>query len=956
MLMPRKNELFFSFYRGSQWIEFSTLLVSSDAFEMQAHLFRKQGLIIPPAEIAVKDKIQDYILYRFSFTTWETIFIALYTYAINFPPTIINNYNELDISKDVFSIWQQLTENEKQACQTYHQYFLNQEKERNQNYREVAVQLNLVEKLFAHEYTMNSFLGKDSPQAFDLLLLENENLAEKNHQFYNEIIQLTRALTRETNKIATTLNIHRLANKPCFNIKKEFPTTYDNSFLIFSVVCLAQVIELHVKAQLVINHFLENNLLLAQNPNLPALSGLDFLCHHFNNQPSPLIWVIHAEELTDDVKLKIIERLAPLVSYQTNEPNIDIASGSIEQPHINERTPLAHAIDYGTLSMMELLLLNEASADDSSFYHSFPEKKYADHCFITCLHLAVIKNDLEKAQLLLNYGANVNALTGKRKTPLHFSQSEKMAKLLIEFGADLTIADINGETVLHLVAECKNYVSKVTAEMIKENFKLFSFLLPYSKALLNQQNKYGQTPLHKVFVYFGQTFEDVYEWAALLCDAGANVNLGAQYNPEQFQTGHYSAPLMCLFRNSLGCNTAKEVQQKRAIVELLLKHGADMTMRNEDGRTVLHDVILYKTQEECEFLLELSVKYAPQLINAHTPNCSAPLHLLFPAIINSRCTSKIKYDYIFQLLIKYNVDPLVKSFFLAGGMRIQGTILECLNEMMNYPEKSVKHEANILLEAIKNHLSYFLNKQYQDIENPLQQIKTQLFSQMCGEKEADELSMALSKLYAAAQELSVKFPRGYNLIWDIEILAIEQAITGMDTTTMAQVFAEIQAFVKGMPEKVDDELVNLRSEMLKKAKALYFEFASRCIALAEHTPSEQRKIILATAFVGFSQSSSELNIGTNAGCHNMLLELMDLKLEFNHYSTNDLSKQFPEQYNKAQTLIVEQQALLMPTSPVPMPSLAIPATFWQLNFNPPPDQAMEDATCSMNCHQIGQGH
>ena len=71
------------------------------------------------------------------------------------------------------------------------------------------------------------------------------------------------------------------------------------------------------------------------------------------------------------------------------------------------------------------------------------------------LHSAVVKGDLEMAQVLLDYGVDVNAQTDARSTSLlmaswHFDDSDLgVVRLLLDHGADPNIQPRSGETPLH---------------------------------------------------------------------------------------------------------------------------------------------------------------------------------------------------------------------------------------------------------------------------------------------------------------------------------------------------------------------------------------------------------------------------------------------------------------------------------------------------------------------------
>jgi ankyrin repeat protein len=78
---------------------------------------------------------------------------------------------------------------------------------------------------------------------------------------------------------------------------------------------------------------------------------------------------------------------------------------------------------------------------------------------LTCLHLVMLyaedRGALERAQLLLTNGVEVNAKTGRGNTALHQAilRPEGFAKLLMEHGADVHIRNKDGRSALQLACE-----------------------------------------------------------------------------------------------------------------------------------------------------------------------------------------------------------------------------------------------------------------------------------------------------------------------------------------------------------------------------------------------------------------------------------------------------------------------------------------------------------------------
>ncbi len=106
-----------------------------------------------------------------------------------------------------------------------------------------------------------------------------------------------------------------------------------------------------------------------------------------------------------------------------------------------------------------------------------------DHKDRTPLHYAARGSDTEVANLLVRYGANVDAQTSTGLTALHESTlSVQVSEILIEAGADVTLADNSGITALHMAARA-GYAD--TAELYLK-----------SGADVNATTRTGAAPLH----------------------------------------------------------------------------------------------------------------------------------------------------------------------------------------------------------------------------------------------------------------------------------------------------------------------------------------------------------------------------------------------------------------------------------------------------------------------------
>lgn len=127
---------------------------------------------------------------------------------------------------------------------------------------------------------------------------------------------------------------------------------------------------------------------------------------------------------------------------------------------------------------------------------------------ITPLFLAVENGNVEIAEVLLNFGAKINARDKNKQTPLmrlDDDASAELVRLLIKHGAKINVTDKEGNTPLILAA--RNAPAEVLRALIDHG------------ADINAQNGEGQTAL------MNAAYEDDLEKVKVLLLAGADVNL-----------------------------------------------------------------------------------------------------------------------------------------------------------------------------------------------------------------------------------------------------------------------------------------------------------------------------------------------------------------------------------------------------------------------------------------------
>ncbi len=201
---------------------------------------------------------------------------------------------------------------------------------------------------------------------------------------------------------------------------------------------------------------------------------------------------------------------------------------------------------------------------------------------------------------------NINAKDLKGETQLHkaVAKDGKSALVLamLKIGADPNAKNHNGDTPLHKAAA------------ISGNAETVRVLIEF-RADVNAKNEIGETPLHKTAAKGRDP-----KVLDLLLDAGANVNEMDEGGRTALHVvaGSYSNRPHAVFAN----RPIEENPDRDDFIKRLLDKRADVTAKDNNGRTPLHEIVEMITDPSIvELLLDKGAG-----VNAKDKNAVTPLH------------------------------------------------------------------------------------------------------------------------------------------------------------------------------------------------------------------------------------------------------------------------------------------------------------------------------------------
>jgi len=238
-----------------------------------------------------------------------------------------------------------------------------------------------------------------------------------------------------------------------------------------------------------------------------------------------------------------------------------------------------------------------------------------DHTITEAIYNYLITKELSKDLSILNTLKNTGG-----KNPLHLARTPEQARFLIEHGMDPNIIDGNDEAslaALHdiqtafVIIEAKKLQDAITGRNWERIERKLKEGVAVNKAFLNQTDAGGNTLLHLAAA------SDKQELVNVLIKAGVDVNI----------------------KNTLQ-RTALHYAQSPAVIKALIDAYANPDEQDEEGNTVLHSITSF---DSTKALLEEEANPGKQNSEGNTP-----LHTITNLAIA-------------KLLIQYGANPHIQN-------------------------------------------------------------------------------------------------------------------------------------------------------------------------------------------------------------------------------------------------------------------------------------------------------
>lgn len=339
----------------------------------------------------------------------------------------------------------------------------------------------------------------------------------------------------------------------------------------------------------------------------------------------------------------------------------------------------------------------------------------SDHKGMTPLHYAVIKNDLQLAQLLIRNGASLSKTNYANKTPIQLAQEGPLKDFLTyQIFSSLLLQgklselksfpgkpqlvnrkDDQGNTLLHLTLE-----NKPPLNIIK-------FLISTCNAEVNIKNNEGDTPLH-----FAIKFSSFHIFNTLL-SSSANLYVKNLKGEGLLHTAIVEKKIDCvelLLKKQPSLAFIKDDQKRSPlhiavlagdakIVSLLIQQGLNLNASDFRGKTPLQ----YATENNQKTIINLLLDAGAKLESFENKHRQVFLNLNKDILHTTISTNKKIHDELTNIL--------QKQILQIKNKPITTKLQDCISDLKSVPlDKYTDEFLDSLLNLIQTYESGFKGK------------------------------------------------------------------------------------------------------------------------------------------------------------------------------------------------------------------------------------------------------
>ncbi len=277
---------------------------------------------------------------------------------------------------------------------------------------------------------------------------------------------------------------------------------------------------------------------------------------------------------------------------------------------------------------------------------------------------AILKNDAKELKKLLDSYKYINGINLNIGNSLHyacFNKNLTMVELLIQYGADVNATNKDGRTALSSAILADNANKKIIELLLKNNAN------PNVDDILLSACHYQKCTIVEVLIEYGADVNATNKDGRTALSSAIN-NSGASIEIVEL-----------LLKNHINPNVDDILhiacyEQNLAMVELLIQYGADVNATDKDGKTALFSAIFADNANKKTVELLLKNNANPNVDNILHHACYEQNFALVKLLVENgadvNATDKDNETALYNAIIADNANKKIIRYLIANGADI----------------------------------------------------------------------------------------------------------------------------------------------------------------------------------------------------------------------------------------------------------------------------------------------